>query len=98
MDQDGKHVEAGQNYGFCIEDCPKHVDLPKKEICKTKSTRSTPGKKCVFPFTYNNETYNGCPVDPFKASEIWCSTKVDRDGKYKIKFSKICVYVIGFIL
>ena len=31
MDQDGKHVEAGQNYGFCIEDCPKHVDLPKKE-------------------------------------------------------------------
>ena len=31
VDQDGNHVEAGQNYGFCIEDCPKHVDLPKKE-------------------------------------------------------------------
>ena len=39
-------------------------------------------------------------MDPFKASETWCSTKVDRDGKHKhkIKLSKICMYIIIYIM
>ena len=45
--------------------------------CRTKD-----GKKCKFPFKYEGETYTGCPVDPYEASETWCSTKVDQDGNH----------------
>ena len=43
--------------------------------CKTKD-----GKNCEFPFTYQDVTYSGCPVDPYKPSERWCSTKTDHNG------------------
>jgi len=40
------------------------------------------GKRCIFPFTHDGVTYNGCPVDPYVPTERWCSTKVDSEGKH----------------
>jgi hypothetical protein len=40
------------------------------------------GKKCVFPFTYNNVVHFGCPVDPEDSSKRWCSTRVDGNGNH----------------
>merc|ERR1712170_326628 len=39
-----------------------------------------PEKECIFPFTFNNFTYHGCPTDPVNATYRWCSTKTDENG------------------
>ena len=39
-----------------------------------------PEKECVFPFTHDNVTYYGCPVDPIDETKRWCSTKTDENG------------------
>jgi len=50
-------------------------------LCRTKSGPS-PNQPCIFPFTWNGKTYNGCPIDPEDSSERWCSTKVDSNGNH----------------
>ena len=35
---------------------------------------------CVFPFTYNNITYNQCTNADH--NQTWCATEVDADGNY----------------
>ena len=44
--------------------------------CVTASGPSGPGKKCIFPFSYNGVTYNSCTPN-----SKWCATKVDDDGE-----------------
>jgi len=51
------------------------------DLCQTKSGPS-PNQPCIFPFTWNGKTYNGCPIDPEDSSERWCSTKVDSNGNH----------------
>jgi len=41
-----------------------------------------PYRQCIFPFTWNGQTYYGCPVDPENNSYRWCSTKVDGYGNH----------------
>ena len=50
-------------------------------ICKTVGGPD-PFKKCVFPFTWNGNTYYGCPTDPDDSSKTWCSTSVDGRGNH----------------
>jgi len=50
-------------------------------LCLTKSGPSS-NQPCIFPFTFNDKTYNGCPIDPEDSSERWCSTKVDFRGRH----------------
>ena len=34
---------------------------------------------CIFPFVFNDKTYNECARD---ADGFWCSTKVDSNGNH----------------
>ena len=48
----------------------------QKDNCQTVE-----GKKCVFPFVYNGNTYNGCTIDESVDDLAWCATGVDRNRK-----------------
>ena len=37
--------------------------------------------KCVFPFTYENKTYNECKTSGAGYTP-WCATKTDANGEY----------------
>ncbi len=39
-------------------------------------------KTCVFPFTVGNRTYSECTKNHDKFGKLWCSTKVNEDGKH----------------
>ena len=52
----------------------------EEELCLTAKDSLDPEKECVFPFTHNNITYNGCPTDPDDETKRWCSTKTDENG------------------
>ena len=54
------------------------------EVCLTTKDSPASEKECVFPFTFNNFTYNGCPTDPTDETKTkrWCSTKVDETGNH----------------
>jgi hypothetical protein len=41
-----------------------------------------PNAPCVFPFKFQGEVYNGCPVDLEDPSKRWCSTRVDANGEH----------------
>merc|ERR1712109_67609 len=62
---------------------PIEVDEPDYEdedVCLTSADSADPEKECIFPFTFNNFTYHGCPTDPVNAKNRWCSTKTDENG------------------
>jgi len=50
-------------------------------LCLTKSGPSL-NQPCIFPFTYKDITYNGCPKIPNRPSQRWCSTEVDSNGNH----------------
>merc|ERR1711936_229930 len=54
---------------------PQEDDYEEEEVCLTAKDSLDPEKECVFPFTHNNITYNGCPTDPDDETKRWCSTK-----------------------
>ena len=53
-------------------------------VCLTSKDSKAPEKECVFPFTFNNFTYNGCPTDQTDETKTkrWCSTRVDETGNH----------------
>jgi len=55
-----------------------------EEVCLTSKDSVASEKNCVFPFTFNNFTYYGCPTDFTDETKTkrWCSTKVDETGKH----------------
>ena len=48
-----------------------------KALCQTVA-----GIDCVFPFKYNDITYNGCITIKDPENKPWCSTKVNTQNKY----------------
>ena len=65
-DKDGNMVKKGN----CGPSCP----LPEgEERCKTDKD-----EKCIFPFRFNNETYESCTWA--YSNTAWCSTQVDSSG------------------
>jgi len=48
----------------------------QKDDCQTVE-----GKKCVFPFVYNGNTYDSCTIDESVNGLAWCATGVDRNRK-----------------
>merc|ERR1712180_308761 len=51
-----------------------------EDVCLTSADSEDPEKECIFPFTFNNFTYYGCPTDPNDESKRWCSTSTDENG------------------
>ena len=52
------------------------------KICQTTSDSKVPNAECVFPFTYENITYTGCPMDQVGKTKRWCPTETDENGLY----------------
>merc|ERR1711931_432658 len=50
--------------------------------CVTTSGFPGAGSSCVFPFTIDGKTYNGCTTYFDPENKPWCSTKVDSNGGY----------------
>jgi len=53
----------------------------------TTEDRSSTGKaklgvSCVFPFKYKDHIYNSCTTEHDPDGFLWCSTKVDSEGKH----------------
>ena len=55
-------------------------EYEEQDVCLTTSDSEAPEQECIFPFTFNNFTYYGCPTDPNDESKRWCSTKTDENG------------------
>jgi len=53
-------------------------DLRCLRQCECKTTTE---KSCVFPFTYQGETYNSCTKAGSENSAAWCATQVDDAGE-----------------
>mmetsp|Transcript_95368 Transcript_95368/g.179313 ORF Transcript_95368/g.179313 Transcript_95368/m.179313 type:complete len:3377 (+) Transcript_95368:49-10179(+) len=51
------------------------ADAAKSGICMT-----TEGKRCIFPFTYAGNVFNGCTDS--KHFRYWCATEVDSEGVF----------------
>ena len=58
-------------------------EYEEESVCLTSVESVDPEKECIFPFTFNNFTYNGCPSDPLDNTKRWCSTKTDKDGLHR---------------
>ena len=58
----------------------QEYDYEEESVCITSVDSSAPETECIFPFTFNNFTYNGCPTDPVDDSKRWCSTMTDENG------------------
>ena len=80
-----RHLNSGQKCRIQEGVLKVRLFPPPRTIrcvfCRTKSGPS-PNQPCIFPFTWNGKTYNGCPIDPEDSSERWCSTKVDSNGNH----------------
>ena len=57
-------------------------EYEEEDVCLTTSDSEAPEQECIFPFTFNNFTYHGCPTDPNDESKRWCSTKTDENGTH----------------
>ena len=62
----------------------EYDEYADEDVCLTSEDSKDPNKECVFPFTFNNFTYNGCPTDPTDETKTkrWCSTNVDETGNH----------------
>ena len=50
--------------------------------CSTSTTMggmNGKGKKCIFPFVYQNITYTKCTKNDARTGKHWCSTFVDSN-------------------
>ena len=99
MDNQGRHVGNENEYGFCSNEC-SILDETAGRGCRTIGGPNT-NANCVLPFTWQGQTYHGCPVDPDDPSKRWCSTQIDNlghhvTGKNQYGFcSKECSIHIG---
>ena len=62
---------------------PAPIEVEEEEeedVCLTSTDSTPPEAECVFPFTFNNFTYYGCPTDPVDETKRWCSIKTDENG------------------
>jgi hypothetical protein len=39
-------------------------------------------KQCLFPFEFNDISFNGCTHKFHPENQAWCPTKIPEDGKY----------------
>ena len=79
-DENGEHVTG--NWGFCnMDKCEDELYLAcKEDSCITTRESTKKCTKCVFPFTYEGETFHTCTSVGEPAP--WCSTKTDENGNH----------------
>ncbi|XP_040581207.1 matrix metalloproteinase-9 isoform X2 [Lepeophtheirus salmonis] len=63
-----------KDYGDCAGDCSVVNKPDSIGGCPT-----TNGRRCVFPFKYNEVTYNECTKEGF-GDTFWCATTVSSNG------------------
>merc|ERR550532_670976 len=51
-----------------------------EEHSKPQVCISTLNKPCIFPFTFQNETFTGCTHRGSENGAAWCATEVDANG------------------
>jgi len=59
-----------------------YYDNENETVCLTTQDSKDPEKVCVLPFTHDDITHFGCPLDPDDKSKRWCSTKTDENGTH----------------
>jgi len=78
---DGSHI-IGQ-YGLCSPTCKGTGGTSPSTGCPVTSGPAK-GGQCVFPFSFNGNTYQGCT--PWKYGTLkgkpWCSTRTDGQGNH----------------
>nr|ADD38762.1 Cysteine-rich motor neuron 1 protein [Lepeophtheirus salmonis] len=55
--------------------CDVGLSCVKKCSCKTED-----GDECIFPFTFNETTYNRCTAVESVNNKTWCALEVDGNG------------------
>ena len=81
IDDDDQLVDLIKNANENSDETELFVLVAVPLSCKTVSGPK-PGRDCIFPFKWNGQTFNSCPVDPDDKSKRWCSTKVDSNGNH----------------
>ena len=90
----GVHVVGKGAWGYCTPDCKQAEGETEKvkgaddydydeyelDVCLTTQDSKNPDKECIFPFTHDNFTYYGCPIDPLDKTKRWCSINIDENG------------------
>ena len=50
--------------------------------CQTNAEGRVKNAQCVFPFTYQEQTFTSCTDFKDPDGKLWCSTKVDEKGSH----------------
>ena len=85
MSYDEVKAKIGEVAGFDSSIIKKQKDkvvleLFYKKVCR-KSCRTISEVRCVFPFTYDGQTYQAC-TDADNGGIPWCSTQVDGNNNH----------------
>jgi len=75
-------LSAGLAMGNPTPQEDDYYDDENETVCETTEDSKDPGKVCVLPFTHDDITHFGCPLDPVDKSKRWCSTKTDENGTH----------------
>ena len=50
--------------------------------CSITFSGPRPNTECIFPFKFAQKIFNSCTREKDPDGNLWCSTKVDKDGKH----------------
>ncbi|XP_013913322.1 PREDICTED: uncharacterized protein LOC106542189 isoform X2 [Thamnophis sirtalis] len=98
-------IYNGNSYSTCISNGMRdgkkwcattgNYDVDKKWMCCNDTGPGTT-YKCVFPFTYNDKSYNSCTSDGREDGKLWCAITKNYDVDKRFTFCTItktgCVF------
>ena len=73
-------IEIGNGGKWFDDDCSARKQFVCEKIDNTNGDDNHSDDCCIFPFAYNNITYNQCTNADH--NQTWCATEVDADGNY----------------
>ncbi|XP_060549625.1 uncharacterized protein LOC117668957 isoform X2 [Pantherophis guttatus] len=101
-------IYNGNSYTTCISNGMRdgkkwcattgNYDVDKKWMCCNDTGPGTTEEthKCVFPFTYNDKSYNSCTSDGQEDGKLWCAITKNYDVDKRMTFCTItktgCVF------
>eukprot|EP00096_Caligus_rogercresseyi_P009344 TRINITY_DN3157_c0_g1_i3.p1 TRINITY_DN3157_c0_g1~~TRINITY_DN3157_c0_g1_i3.p1 ORF type:complete len:187 (+),score=6.56 TRINITY_DN3157_c0_g1_i3:58-561(+) len=78
-----KRTQSGEvtAYGVCSDSCPRTSTIGP-DVCG-----SLEGQRCVFPFVYKGNTYNGCTTLD-NSGRPWCATSINPSTKEYVNYGE----------
>ena len=73
-------IEIGNGGKWFDDDCSARKQFVCEKIDNTNGDDNHSDDCCIFPFAYNNITYNQCTNADH--NQTWCATEVDAYGNY----------------